>query len=161
VTSSEVKALAIGLQACSPGLVEDLKTAGVVVLAAVDRREAQAILEAESTIQLVLTPTALPDGSWADVLRDVAKQRPAAQVVVVARLADSQLWLDVLDAGAYDLLVEPCGKEEALRIVQGAVMRNRLQDGARETEPERKHSERAAPTASNAAAAGSGGGSAG
>ncbi len=52
--------------------------------------------------------------------------RPAAGVVrfiVVSRLADARMWVDVLDAGAYDLLVKPFQAEEIRAVVRQALPR--------------------------------------
>jgi len=40
------------------------------------------------------------------VLEIVAHDRPNAEVVVCSRLGDHKLWMDVLEQGAYDVLVE-------------------------------------------------------
>src|SRR5207302_11084855 len=76
--------------------------------------------ETEPKVQVVLTDTVLPDGDWRRVLEIVAHSCPNIEVVVSARLGDHRLWIDVLEQGAYDVLVEPYECEEVRRIVETA-----------------------------------------
>ena len=69
---------------------------------------------------MVLTDAALPDGDWRGVLQIVAQAGANIEVVVCSSLGDHKLWLDVLEQGAYDVLVEPYQHEEIQRIVEGA-----------------------------------------
>ena len=71
-------------------------------------------------MRLVLTDLTLPDGSWFDVLSRVDDAKADAKVVVCARLADERLWSQVLEAGAYDMLVEPYQQDEVRRILDAA-----------------------------------------
>jgi DNA-binding NtrC family response regulator len=54
------------------------------------------------------------------VLEIVAHSCPNIEVVVSSRLGDHKLWIDVLEQGAYDVLVEPYECEEVRRIVETA-----------------------------------------
>jgi FixJ family two-component response regulator len=58
------------------------------------------------------------------VLQTVAQAGANIEVVVCSRLGDHKLWIDVLEQGAYDLLVEPYQHEEIRRIVEGAAARS-------------------------------------
>jgi DNA-binding NtrC family response regulator len=68
-------------------------------------------------VQVVVTDAALPDGDWRRVIEIVERGRRKIQVVVCSRLGDAKLWLDVLEEGGYDVLVEPYEREEVKRIV--------------------------------------------
>jgi DNA-binding NtrC family response regulator len=70
--------------------------------------------------KVILTEAALPDGSWPDVLsltRDVASR---VEVIVTDAHADTRLWEEALQLGAFDLLVQPFDRMEVRRILSGA-----------------------------------------
>jgi DNA-binding NtrC family response regulator len=115
-------------------LLEALEACGFDVLPVCDCSEARRILETESKVRVVLTDTVLPDGDWRRVLEIVAQSCPNIEVVVSSRLGDHKLWIDVLEQGAYDVLVEPYECEEVRQIVESAAeksyMRSLLPAGA-------------------------------
>jgi hypothetical protein len=42
-------------------------------------------------------------------------------MVVCSRLADEQLWAEVIQCGAFDLIPEPWDRNEVLRIIRSAL----------------------------------------
>jgi two-component system, chemotaxis family, chemotaxis protein CheY len=101
-------------------LLEALESCGIDVLPVCDCSEARRMLEIQPQVQVVLTDAALPDGDWLRVLQIVAHAGANIEVVVCSRLGDHKLWMDVLEQGAYDVLVEPYQHDEILRIVEAA-----------------------------------------
>lgn len=82
--------------------------------------ETQTALRATS-VGVVISESRLPDGHcWTDVLREMQKAELPPPLVVVDRLADDRLWAEVLNMGAYDLLVKPFDKREVLYAVSTA-----------------------------------------
>ncbi len=75
-------------------------------------------------VQVVVTDTTLPDGDWRRVLEIVDQSCRKIEVVVCLRLGDPKLWLDVLELGGYDVLVEPFTHNEVRRIVEAAAAKN-------------------------------------
>jgi DNA-binding NtrC family response regulator len=71
---------------------------------------------------LVLTGTSLPDGTWADVLDAAGAVRVGFPVVVVSRVVDIPLYLEVLTGGAYDFVVPPFVPADLAYIVRGAIL---------------------------------------
>ena len=69
---------------------------------------------------VILTDYCLPDGSWTAVLRHVRAHAAAAEVVVWSRLADEQMWSEVLLCGGYDVIPEPFDGVEVLRVAGSA-----------------------------------------
>jgi two-component system, chemotaxis family, chemotaxis protein CheY len=115
-------------------LLEALESCGIDVLPVCDCNEARYALETQPQVQVVLTDAALPDGDWRVVFEVVAKGRPNIEVVVCSRLGDHRLWLDVLEQGAYDVLVEPYQCEEIRRILEAAAATSNIvgrQDSSR------------------------------
>ena len=101
-------------------LLEALESCGIDVLPVCDCNEGRRMLEIQPQVHVVLTDAALPDGDWRGVLQIVAQAGANIEVVVCSRLGDQKLWLDVLEQGAYDVLVEPYDCEEVRRIVESA-----------------------------------------
>jgi DNA-binding response OmpR family regulator len=69
---------------------------------------------------VVLCEKELLDGSWKDVLYELALLQDAPQLIVVSRLADEQLWGEVLNLGGYDVLEKPFDPSEVMRAVSMA-----------------------------------------
>jgi len=64
-------------------------------------------LWSEQPPHLVFTETQLLDGMWADVLSMTRKSRLPVTVIVVSRLADINLYVQVLERGAFDCIIPP------------------------------------------------------
>lgn len=88
--------------------------------------EAMAVLRDSHPPALVLTDTSLPDGGWADVLRVAGSYPPCPPVIVVSRLVDIRLYLDVMESGAYDVVVPPLAAADLAYIVRGALLKRSL-----------------------------------
>jgi len=67
---------------------------------------------------VALLPAALPDSDWWAVWGEISLLNPRPAVLVYAHAASFQLWSGVLEAGGYDVIVEPFCDEE----LQGAVL---------------------------------------
>ena len=113
-------------------LLDVLESCGIEVLPVCDCNEARRMLEAQPPVQVVVTDTALPDGDWR-VLEIVVQGRANIEVVVCSRLDDHKLWLDVLEQGGYDVLVEPYRHEEVRRILEVAASRSYMRSPAQAT----------------------------
>jgi DNA-binding NtrC family response regulator len=72
-------------------------------------------------IPVVICNHTLPDGDWTQILAaaDGIAIRPS--LVASSRMADERLWAEVLNLGAFDLLLGgPFDREEVLRVVENA-----------------------------------------
>jgi two-component system OmpR family response regulator len=85
-------------------------------------RQARAQLQLQ-TYDAVLTEAALPDGNWLDVLHLVRECPRQMAVVVTDAKADSRLWAEILNLGAFDLLAQPFDEPEVRRILYNACSR--------------------------------------
>ncbi len=67
--------------------------------------------------QVALVPASLPDMDWWTIWGELAllDQKPA--ILVYAHTASFQLWSGVLEAGGYDLIVEPFTLEKLTEAV--------------------------------------------
>jgi DNA-binding NtrC family response regulator len=75
-------------------------------------------------VQAVLTDQILGDGDWKTVAAEV---RPPAAVILCIGVPDPMLWIDALEQGAYDVIVEPYELPEVKRIIGSALLQGRLQ----------------------------------
>ena len=117
---TKITAMLIMAQERRLPLLAALESCGIDVLLVCNCNEGRRMLEIRPQVQVVLTDAALPDGDWQGVLQIVAEAGVDIEVVVCSRLGDHKLWIDVLEQGAYDVLVEPFECEEVRRIVEAA-----------------------------------------
>src|SRR6266446_4628777 len=126
-----IKTMLVMAQERRPNLVNALECCGIEVLPVCDCNEARRMLETQPMVQVVVTDARLHDGDWRRVLEIVVRGRRKIEVVVCSRLGDPKLWLDVLEQGGYDVLVEPFEHEEVRRIVKAAAARSYMRSSAR------------------------------
>ncbi|HYM10268.1 MAG TPA: response regulator, partial [Bryobacterales bacterium] len=117
---SELTTLVVMPQERRSHLIRHLDEIPVAVLTASSCAEAAELLRNSPAVRVVLTDLCLPDGSWFDILNSVSDLKSSTPVVVCARLADERLWSQVLEAGGFDVLVEPYEAPEVRRIVRAA-----------------------------------------
>lgn len=79
---------------------------------------------------VVLCEAILPDGTWRDVLHHSMRLPEPPPVIVAARQADECLWVNVLNAGGYNLLPAPFEDRELFQVISMA-WRHRAQGGKR------------------------------
>jgi DNA-binding NtrC family response regulator len=104
------------------GLIPCLTRSTVQVRTASTCHEAAEILRHDPTVRIVLTDIYLSDGTWVDILRRAGGALGSPRVVVCPRLADERLWAQLLEAGAFDILVEPYHEPEVARILDAAAL---------------------------------------
>ena len=61
-------------------------------------------------------------GIWREVLEEVRQCYPHLPLIIVSRMADEQEWLEVLEAGAFDLLGPPYYERVLLPVLEHAVV---------------------------------------
>ena len=72
---------------------------------------------AQHYVHVVLCDAKLPDGTWKDLLATVVDMSEPPQMIVTAQHADDRLWAEVLNLGAWDVLVKPFHPKEVYRTV--------------------------------------------
>ena len=60
-------------------------------------------------------------GTWEDALEAVRRFHPEIPTIIVSRLGDEQEWIEVLEAGAFDLLAAPYCERAVLSVLEHAV----------------------------------------
>jgi len=71
-------------------------------------------------VHVVVIGTDLPGWDWKLALADLRLMPRPPQLVVASRAADDQLWSEVLNLGAYDLLARPLCRDEVERVLISA-----------------------------------------
>jgi DNA-binding NtrC family response regulator len=72
-------------------------------------------------IPVVICQHSLPDGDWKLMLAGLDRIDVRPSLIVSSRLADDRLWAEVLNLGAFDLLLgAPFEPEEVLRVTESA-----------------------------------------
>jgi len=61
-------------------------------------------------------------GSWREVLEEVRQFYPQLPVIIVSRTADEREWLEILEAGAFDLLTPPYHQRALLYVLAHAMV---------------------------------------
>jgi DNA-binding response OmpR family regulator len=82
-------------------------------------REASAELS-RIKVPVVLSECQLPDGNWKGVLRRLAPMMERPRLIVFSRNADDRLWSEVLNLGAFDLLITPFREHELVFAIGSA-----------------------------------------
>jgi CheY-like chemotaxis protein len=77
------------------------------------------ITRGQAFYHVALLPAALPDADWWALWGSISLLNPRPALLVYAHTANFQLWSGVLEAGGYDVIVEPFTDRE----IQGALLR--------------------------------------
>lgn len=78
-------------------------------------------LSASADYDLIMVDAELPDGTWRNLLLFLQNAGRTPEMIVCARLGDHQLWAEVLQCGAYDLISEPFYADETIRVIENAL----------------------------------------
>lgn len=111
-------------------LFDVLEEMGIQPLHAVNPADARDLAGLNRFVLIVLDLDS--DPQWKVTVRALQQRAPRASLVVCSRLADEHLWIDALEAGAFDLACKPFCRRELLWILENAVKR---QDRARPCRP--------------------------
>ena len=103
------------------GLLAILEQSGMDVYVAGHFRDAQQKLSEAAPFDLLFVDAELPDGSWQHLVQSVVESGKNCEVIVCSRCGDEQLWAEVLQCGAYDLIPEPYDEREVARIARSAI----------------------------------------
>lgn len=100
------------------------------------------LLNDAGPIDLVLTDTSLPDGTWKDVIRMVYESAKDMPVIVMSRVVSMKLYLDTQDAGAADFIVPPMAPRDLVHVLAAAMHRNARPSAGRGAAPGRRDQRR-------------------
>lgn len=95
-----------------------LSEAGMDIRLVQSCAEARQVLKELSDPAAVFSDTSLPDGTWADVLALAMQEERQLPVIVVSRVADINLYINVLEKGASDFIVPPFYYQDILHVLK-------------------------------------------
>ena len=99
-------------------IFEHLHLVSAEIFQACNCAEVDAALKRHGPIHVILTAPELNDGCWRSILRNAIHQKNGTEVVVCVDSASVGFWCDVLDQGAYDLLLAPFRPEQVRAVVE-------------------------------------------
>ena len=103
-------------------LIESVLAAeGIEVLPATSLLEG-ILQQAVTQGRVVLYDADAPE-HWRTALEQFLRLQPVTHVIVLSRLADDHMWIEVLDTGGYDLLMKPLRADEVRGVVHNALRR--------------------------------------
>lgn len=86
------------------------------LLIAKDIASANEIL-GQHQVHVLLSDLEMTDGTWKDLLEDITKLPEPPQLIVTAFEADNRLWAEVLNLGAWDILLKPFQTKDVFRTI--------------------------------------------
>jgi DNA-binding NtrC family response regulator len=101
-------------------LLEDILGGRADVKTAHDLVELSPLLAA-SSYNVVFCGWSFQQGNWEDALGQVRQHSPDLPVIICRPTGTEREWVEVLEAGAFDLLIAPYQKETVLATLEQAV----------------------------------------
>jgi DNA-binding response OmpR family regulator len=74
-----------------------------------------------------LSERRLPDGDWKAILEVIVRMEEPPQLVVMSKDGDERLWAEVLNLGAWDVLMRPFHPKEVYRTIHAAWQHGAMQ----------------------------------
>jgi DNA-binding NtrC family response regulator len=100
----------------------------------------------EHPLGVVISDENLPDGDWKRLLNETERLPYRPNLIVSASKNDDHLWSEVLNLGAYDMLITPFDADEVFEVGTAAwrIWWDRIELAARRRPPAREPLARAA-----------------
>ena len=77
-------------------------------------------LLARETYAAFLCPWDCPCGTWREICREVHQGHPDLPIIVVRRLGEEHDWVEILEAGCFDILCAPFSSHHVLAVIEHA-----------------------------------------
>jgi len=71
-------------------------------------------------VPIAISERDLHPGTWKDLLTRTARLPHSPLLIVTSRLADENLWAEVLNLGGWDVLAKPFDRTEVIRVIEAA-----------------------------------------
>lgn len=110
----------------SAGGGTDVALRNVLIEAGIDVRlvgscaELRDVLRETEIPAVLFSETALPDGTWMDILDLATRAQRRVPVVIVSRVVDINLYISALESGASDFIVPPFYPKDISHVLRCA-----------------------------------------
>jgi DNA-binding NtrC family response regulator len=119
--TQQVSALIVHAQSESIAILRPmLRGLGIRIREANTCHDAIRILHGAHPPQLVLTELVLPDGDWKTVVSASRKARLPVASVVVGRVVNTKLYVEIIEFGGFDFIIPPFVPAEIAYVVRCA-----------------------------------------
>ena len=109
----QIRVLAVAAEAMQEQLHRQISSFGMIPMVVTSAQDLATQIRTGEQYHVVLLPASLSETrNWWAVWGDVAMLRPKPAILVYAHTATFQLWSGVLEAGGYDVIVEPLTDEK-------------------------------------------------
>ena len=114
----QIRVLAVAAEATQDKLHRQISSFGMIPVVVTRALDLAPHIRTGEKYEVVLLPASLPSTEdWWTIWGDVAMLRPKPAILVYAHTATFQLWSGVLEAGGYDVIVEPLTDEKLLEAL--------------------------------------------
>lgn len=105
-----------------------LQKRGLKVLEANSGGEAMDIIEENQKIEVMILDVKMPGMNGLEVLKEMKKQYPLIEVVMLTGHATIESAIEGMKLGAFDYLMKPCEMDQLLEKVEAAAEKKRLHE---------------------------------
>ncbi|WP_147821673.1 response regulator [Salidesulfovibrio onnuriiensis] len=110
-------------------MAKRLSRRGMRVHKAFDGYAAMDLLARQADVDVVVLDMKMPGRDGLSVLKDIRRDHPLVEVVMLTGHGTVESAIEGMQAGAYDYLLKPCDLEELTDRIRGAVSLKREQEG--------------------------------
>lgn len=115
-----LKVLLLSSTETATSLLKDVLAKHVELRSARNLKETLELL-ARSDYDAFLCDWTFHDGTWRDALQEVQRRCPELPTIIMCRVGGEGEWVEVLEAGAFDLLSAPYFDYAVLAVLEHAV----------------------------------------
>jgi DNA-binding NtrC family response regulator len=129
---ADVRILVVASGAAHHVLSRRLNSLGISSVLVSDAAELANHVRQEQPYEVVMLPAALSDSDWWGIWAELALLNMRPEILVYAKEASFQLWSSVLEAGGFDVIVEPFADTKLKTALMRAArsFRVRLRNGS-------------------------------
>jgi DNA-binding NtrC family response regulator len=110
--TDEVRILAVITAETELQIKSHLNSFGMHAVLVTRANQLRHIVRSGVVFHVILLPAAVPEMDWWTIWGELASLTPRPAILVYAPSASFSLWSDVLDAGGYDVIVQPFTDEK-------------------------------------------------
>jgi DNA-binding NtrC family response regulator len=104
---------------------ERLTIRNLEVIKAFSGEEALKVLESNNTIEVVVLDVKMPEMDGIETLKEIKKEYPLVEVIMLSGHADVESAIDGMKQGAFDYLMKPCDIDQIIAKVTDAAAAKR------------------------------------